>query len=667
MQEMPRLRVASVCLAVMALAPASRAHAQPAAPPAAGGAAAPAPNSAAMYEFLLARRAEAQDDAAAAEAALGRAVALDPSSAELRAELAGFLARQNRAADAVAAAERAVSLDAESEEGHRILGLVHAAWADGAVEGPTGGTTEAWRTKAIDHLTRIQTSPTMATDLGLQMTLARQLLASGDAEKAVPLLERVAGQTGAVEPLALLADAHRSLGQFDRAAMALEQAAESNPRYYLALGDVYERQDKWEEAAAAYEKGSANVRGPGRELRLRHASALLNIPGGAGAERAVALLTEFVKTNPKDVTGHTLLARAYLQRGAGDDAERAAKAALALEPNNLQVLALLAAVYRERYDFAAVVTLLTPTTRDEATPSGPRIGEFVRLLAELGGAQQQQGDAAAAVRTFERARRLLPDAAPVAVALAQAHLQAGQFDQAQRVARDARVTSAGDLGLLRVEALAGVKAGRSADAVGFLERAIGERRTEQDAAFVLADVYEEAKRYDDAIKVVSALGGPAPADDAVAFRLAAAYEAADRVPDAERVFRAIVSRDPLHSNALNFLGYMLADRGLRVAEALTFIDRALVVEPGNPAYLDSRGWALFKLGRAADAEEPLRRATTSLRGSSVIQSHYAEALAALGKRPEAASALELALAGDGIDVDRAALERRLRQLRQRPR
>ena len=263
MQEMPRLRVASALLAVLALALASRAHAQPAVPPAAGRAVAPAPNSAAMYEFLLARRAEAQDDAAAAEAALGRAVALDPSSAELRAELAGFLARQNRAADAVAAAERAVSLDAESEEGHRILGLVHAAWADGAVEGPSGGTTEAWRTKAIDHLTRIQTSPTMATDLGLQMTLARQLLASGDAEKAVPLLERVAGQTSAVEPLALLADAHRSLGQFDRAATALEQAAESNPRYYLALGDVYERQDKWEEAAAAYEKGSANVRGAG--------------------------------------------------------------------------------------------------------------------------------------------------------------------------------------------------------------------------------------------------------------------------------------------------------------------------------------------------------------------------------------------------------------------
>jgi len=627
------------------------------------------PSSAAMYEFLLARRAEAVDDVAGAEAALQRAVKLDPASAELRAELAGFFARQNRAADAVEAAERAVGLDASSEEGHRILGLVYAAWADGAVAGPKGGSAAEWRGKAIEHLSRIQASPAMATDLGLQMTLARQLLAAGEAARAVPVLERVVGQTGSAEPLALLAEAHRSLGQYERASSALEQAAGANPRYYLALGDLYERQDKWAEAAAAYEKGAAAGRGPGRELRLRQAQALLNIEGGAGVERAVTLLTEFVAANPKDLTGHTLLARAHLQRGAVADAEKAAKAALGLEPANLQVLALLAGVYRERYDYAAITALLGPATRDAAVPTGPRVGEFVRLLAELGGAQQQLGDAAGAVTTFERARGLLPTSVPVTVALAQAHLQARQYDQAQRVARDARVAASGppDLALLRVEALAGVKAGRAAEAVAFLERAIGDRRGAQDAAFVLADVYEEARRFDDAVKAVTALGGATPADEAVAFRLAAAYEAADRVADAERVFRAILARDPLHANALNYLGYMLADRGLRVDDALALIDRALAAEPGNPAFLDSRGWALFKLGRAAEAEEPLRRAATSLRGSSVIQSHHAEVLAALGKRSEAASALDLALAGDGVDVDRAALERRLRQLRQRAR
>lgn len=626
-----------------------------------------APNSEAMYAFLLARRAEARDDVKEAQAALDKAIALDPLSAELRAELAGFFARQNRAEDAVTAAERAVGLDPGSEEGHRILGLVYAAWADGTVGGPAGGGTDAWRAKAIEHLAKIQSGPTMATDLGLQMTLARQLLAADQPARAVPLLERVLSQTGpAVEPLALLADAHRSLGQFDRAAEALEQAAAANPRYFLALGDLYEQQRRWEDAATAYEKGASSMRSPGRELQLRRAGALLNIPDAAGAKRAAVLLTEITKVNPKDTMALYLLARAYQQLGDGDASERTARSLLTVEPGNLSALGVLAGVYRQRYDFASIVVLLAPLQQDAAVPTGARAGEAVRLLAELGGAQQQVGDTAGAVRTFERARQVMPDSLPVLAALAQAHLQAGQYGEALRMARNARATSGGDLALLRVEALADVRAGRPAEAVAFLERSVAGRRDDPATALVLAEVYQEAKRHDDAIRVVSALAAKAPADDELAFRLAAAYENGDRVPEAEQTFRAILARDPLHANALNYLGYMLADRGTRASEGLAFIDRALAAEPNNPSFLDSRGWALFKLGRAADAEEPLRRAATALGGSSVIQSHYADVLTALGKREAAAAALERALAGDGQDIDRAQLERRLRQLGRRP-
>jgi predicted Zn-dependent protease len=199
--------------------------------------------------------------------------------------------------------------------------------------------------------------------------------------------------------------------------------------------------------------------------------------------------------------------------------------------------------------------------------------------------------------------------------------------------------------------------------VSTAETAVGGRRTQVPGAFVLADVYQEAKRHADAIGVLTPLSTARPDDDAVAFRLGAAYETAGRVPDAEKAFRAIIARDPLNANALNYLGYMLATRGLKLPEALTLVDRALVVEPGNPAYLDSRGWALFKMGRAADAEAPLRQAATAFGGSSVIQVHFAEVLAALGKRDEAASRFEQALKGDGVDIDRAAIERRLGQVR----
>lgn len=659
MQPMTLGRAALALVLVVAGRPVA-AQPAPAAPPAA--ATRPA-NAAAMFEFLLARRAEATDDAKAAEAAFKRAVALDPDAAELHAELAGFYARQNRAADAVAAAEKALALDASSEEGHRILGLVNAAWADGVVDGPAGGSEETWRAAAITHLQKVQNSPAMATDLGLQLTLARQLLGADRAADAVPLLERIVSQTGpAGEPVSMLAEALRSLGQLERATTVLEQAAAANPRYYMALGDIYERQSKFEEAADAFDRGAKALRTPGRELRLRRVNALLGIPGGKGADRAVAALTEYLAATPKDAAAHYLLARAHLLRGDAAAAVKAGQQALAIEPRHMPTLTLLAEHHRDGYDFAAVAALLAPIEKAEAGRNESP-GDLVRLLAELGGARQQLGDASGAAAAFEKARALMPESAPLATALAQAYLQAGRADDAAKVAREARAAAAGDLGLIRVEALAGIRAGRATEAVSAAETAVGGRRTQVSGAFVLADVYQEAKRHAEAIGVLTPLSTARPEDDAVAFRLGAAYETAGRVPDAEKAFRAIIARDPLNANALNYLGYMLANRGLKLPEALTLVDRALVVEPGNPAYLDSRGWALFKMGRAADAEAPLRQAATALGGSSVIQFHFAEVLAALGKRDEAASRLEQALKGDGVDIDRAAIERRLGQVR----
>lgn len=650
-----------VALAVLVVASQPPAPTAVAAPPTARRPA----NAGAMFEFLLARRAEAAEDVKTAESAFERAVALDPTSAELRAELAGFYARQNRADDAVAAAERALVLDAESEEGHRILGLVQAAWADGVIDGPAGGTEVAWRSSAIQHLQKVQASPAMATDLGLQVTLARQLLSADRARDAVPLLERVVAQTRPDgEPASMLAEALRALGEFARATSVLEQAAAANPRYFMALGDIHERQGQFEEAADAFDKGAKAIRGPGRELRLRRVNALLSLPKGEGAARAITALGEHLATTPKDAAASYLLAKAHLQRGNASAAITAARQVLDLEPRHLPTLALIAAHHREQYDFAAVVAWLAPFDRGAAAADEPK-ADRVRLFAELAGARQQLGDGPGAVAAFEKARELMPESAPLAEALATAYLQVGRHNDARRVARAARSGGADDLGLVRVEALAGIRGGGAAEAVRAAETAVGARRGEVDGAFTLADIYQEAKRHTDALAVLAPLATALPDDDRVALRVATAHEAAGRIADAERAIRSVVARDPLNAPALNALGYMLANRGLKVPEALTLVDRALVVEPTNPAYLDSRGWALFKLGRVAEAEAPLVQAATALAGSSVIQFHLAEVLAALGKRAEAAARLERALAGDMVDIDRATLERRLAALGRR--
>jgi tetratricopeptide (TPR) repeat protein len=192
------------------------------------------PRAQAYFEFLVARRLEAQGDTAQAQAALKRALTLDPKSAELQAELAGFYARQNKAQEAVDAAERALAIDPGNVEAHRILALVFAAWSDGGATPPPGRTQAQLRAAAIEHITKILSTPAVATDLNLQLTLARLQMRAGDAGAAVPILENIVAQAPfASEPYTLLAEARLSIGRLDAAVEAMEAAAELNPRFLV--------------------------------------------------------------------------------------------------------------------------------------------------------------------------------------------------------------------------------------------------------------------------------------------------------------------------------------------------------------------------------------------------------------------------------------------------
>ena len=115
-------------------------------------------------------------------------------------------------------------------------------------------------------------------------------------------------------------------------------------------------------------------------------------------------------------------------------------------------------------------------------------------------------------------------------------------------------------------------------------------------------------------------------DEALTMRMANVYEGGGRLAEAEKELRRLMAEDPLNADAMNSLGYMLADRGLRLPEAVDLAQRAVKIEPGNPAYLDTLGWALFKQGRTDEAAEPLAKAAAVLTGNSVIQDHHGDVL-----------------------------------------
>nr|WP_240906177.1 tetratricopeptide repeat protein [Thermomonas sp. HDW16] len=147
-------------------------------------------------------------------------------------------------------------------------------------------------------------------------------------------------------------------------------------------------------------------------------------------------------------------------------------------------------------------------------------------------------------------------------------------------------------------------------------------------------------------------------DEALLYSRALLWERRDDIAKAEADFRRILVIAPDDVNALNALGYTLADRTDRYKEALELIDRARVAEPGNAAIIDSYGWVLFKLGKSREALDHLRHAY-ALQKDADIASHLGQVLWVLGQKDEARKYFDDARK---IDPDNRSLQRALQDV-----
>ena len=135
--------------------------------------------------------------------------------------------------------------------------------------------------------------------------------------------------------------------------------------------------------------------------------------------------------------------------------------------------------------------------------------------------------------------------------------------------------------------------------------------------------------------------------------------------DAEATFRQILQKDPDNAPALNYIGYMLAERGERLNESVDLLKKALALEPDNGSYLDSLGWAYYKADKLPLALDNLERAAGQLQHNSVIQDHYGDVLFKLSRYDDAIAAWTRALGGDNDTIDRPAIDKKIKTARQK--
>ncbi len=155
-----------------------------------------------------------------------------------------------------------------------------------------------------------------------------------------------------------------------------------------------------------------------------------------------------------------------------------------------------------------------------------------------------------------------------------------------------------------------------------------------DAWLLETELLLQQQRRADADRVFELALTEFPLDQRLLYARALGRVAVDDLVGAEADLRRILSVDPDNSQALNALGYTLADRTDRQVEALGYIERALALAPEEGAILDSMGWVLYRLGKPDEALEYLSRAF-ELAKDAEIAAHYGEVLWVLGREDEA--------------------------------
>ncbi len=126
--------------------------------------------------------------------------------------------------------------------------------------------------------------------------------------------------------------------------------------------------------------------------------------------------------------------------------------------------------------------------------------------------------------------------------------------------------------------------------------------------------------------------------------LGAIYEREKKFDLAEQQFRKVLDANPTNSAVLNYLGYMLANRGLRLDEATSLIQQAVQQDPNNGAFLDSLGWAYYKQNKLTEAQDYLEKAVDREGRDPTILSHLADVYLKEGRNDRAAELFERSLA-----------------------
>ncbi len=411
------------------------------------------------------------------------------------------------------------------------------------------------------------------TNESLVLVVAQQLYQNKQPDRALALLHRATGVPNASAAMyAGLGLTYAQLGKTNEAINSNRVALKKRPRFlpaYQNLIQIYLQMHQAKEVAKIFDEA---LRQPSPEavflidiadvfIRCR---ALLGSEAEELRPRMLEGLNHVNQQKPDTFFLKQKLGDAYYNLGESAKAAEIYRQLLAKYPNLPKLREKLASIYYGSGDTQHATELYEAILRDN--PANPDVCYLLGKLAA------QANDIKKAADYYEKTLLLTDNPGPV-FDLARAQIQLHQGDKALATLDKIRGKIKNNFGME-------------------LETAL---------AYIELKKPNEARKHITAAEVIAAVNETNAVAHLWHFELGAACERNKDYEQAEKHFQKSLTLEPDDAEALNYLGYMWADRGVKLEDAKILIEKAVKIAPNNAAFIDSLGWVLFKLNQPKEA------------------------------------------------------------------
>jgi len=640
----------------------------------------PAKRWEALYDFAMGHLNEVYfvntNESSYANAALDfykKAYALDPNSQVIGEHLAEMYYEAHRTHDAVIEAQGILQKDPGNLPARKLLVRIYLRTLGNITESSVQQDSAARAIEQLEQIRRLDPRDTESSlwlsrlyrlrgdsnkaesilkdllernpdDASVAEQEAQLLLDQNRAQEAATMLQGVVSRTPSARLLDLLGEAHEQLHDFSNSEKAYREAVDlepEEPAHHRGLAQALAAQEKYEEALEQY-------------------------------QRLAAL-------DPDDPDNYLQMAEMDRQLHRLDDAEKNIVQAKQRAPGNLEVVYSEAMIYEAqgRYDDAVKVLSSAVTNIKADTSAAPSHRRSLAVLYEqLGRLYRETEKYPAALNTFAELAALGDEEARRAdLQIVDTYRAGHDLPHALEAAQKALKKYPQDRDLRATQALLISDKGDPDQAASLLRALLTHSAEDFEIDLDLGQVYQQNRRYAEAEAAMAQAGQVANRDsdrEMVWFMLGATFEREKKYDQAEEEFKRVLAVNPKSAPVLNYYGYMLADRGVRLQEATDLVKRALAEDPDNGSYLDSLGWAYYKQDKLAEAEDTLRQAAEKVHNDATILEHLGDVYMKRGKSVQALAQWDHALAEwhravpADVEPERiSALEAKLSAVRQR--